>query len=290
VVRSSGRELGINIRGFNAGNIAFTTNPSAALSAAVPGERGTPFGTLVAKLLEIAGVQIDVVINALEAKGAARRLANPSLIAMSGSEANFLVGGEVPIQSSVTGQNGNVATEINYREFGVRLTFAPIVLDDGLINLKVNAEVSDIDQSINVNGNPGFTTRKAETTVELRDGQSFAIAGLLQATNDRSISQLPWLGNLPVLGALFRSTNFQKKESDLVIVVSPRIVRPAAPGEPLNSPLDKARSSDDVELFLLGMLEVDKKMIRRFHDGDGIVGPYGHIIDLEFNDELVIKK
>jgi pilus assembly protein CpaC len=126
--------------------------------------------------------------------------------------------------------------------------------------------------------------------VELRDGQSFAIAGLLQTNNDRNIDQVPWLGQIPILGALFRSTSFQKRETDLVIVVTPRIVRPAAPDEPLASPLDKTRSTDDVELFLLGMLEVDKDLIRGFHDGKGIVGPYGHIIDLDFPNDLAVKK
>ncbi|MEK6204121.1 MAG: hypothetical protein N2B02_00590, partial [Amylibacter sp.] len=154
-----------------------------------------------------------------------------------------------------------------------------------------NPEVSDIDRSVeNIRGEVGFITRSADTTVMLRDGQSFAIAGLFKSDNSRQIDQVPWLGSVPILGSLFRSTAYQKKETDLVILVTPKIVRPAAPGEPLASPLDKTRSSDDVELFLLGMLEVDKDMIRGFHDGAGIIGPYGHIIDLEFDDALLKKK
>ena len=147
-----------------------------------------------------------------------------------------------------------------------------------------------MDFSRTVNENPTFVTRSADTTVLLRDGQSFAIAGLIQSNNARNIDQLPWLGSIPILGALFRSTSFQKNETDLVILVTPKIVRPARPGEPLHSPLDQTRTSDDVELFLLGMLEVDKDTIRAFHDGEGIIGPYGHIIDLEFDDGLLKKK
>jgi pilus assembly protein CpaC len=104
------------------------------------------------------------------------------------------------------------------------------------------------------------------------------------------VQQLPWIGQVPILGALFRSTAFQKRETDLVILVTPRLVRPSSQNEPLVSPLDGARSSNDVELFLLGMLEVNKDMIRSFVDGTGIVGPYGHMIDLEFDDALVEKK
>lgn len=172
----------------------------------------------------------------------------------------------------------------------MRLNFLPTVLDDNLISLRISPEVSDIDTSLTVNGQPAFISRKAETTVSLRDGQSFAIAGLLQANNERSVEQVPWLGQVPVLGALFRSTAFQKRETDLVILVTPHLVRPAAPDEPLRSPLDDARSSDDIELFLLGMLEVDRQLLRRFAKGDGVIGPYGHMIDLEFEDGLIEKK
>lgn len=304
VTRTAGRDLGINLSGVQAGNVKFVTGSSFQNTGAVVGgpsslipvynapssSNGLPFGTLIGQLLEVAGVRVDILINALEAKGLGRRLANPSLIAMSGTEATFNVGGEVPISTVVTGDNGNVATQTSYRPFGVILRFRPVVLDKGLINLYVNPEVSEVDWANTVNGNPSFVTRSASTTVELRDGQSFAIAGLLQTTNAKNIRQVPWLGQVPILGTLFRSTHFQKMETDLVIVVTPRIVRPAAPDEPLNSPLDSARSSDDVELFLLGMLEVDKDMIRRFRDGKGIVGPYGHIIDLDFKDQLVVKK
>lgn len=295
VERNSGRALGV---GFEGNRVSVVDGETVSVNKVRSGTAFTtgllngsvPFGTFVGGLLEVAGLQIDVVIQALEAKGVARRLANPSLTTVSGSEANFVVGGEVPITKAFTSENGSVATETAYREFGVKLNFTPTVLDDGLVRLRVRPEVSDVDFSNTVNGAPTFVTRSADTTVMLRDGQGFAIAGLLQASNERNIQQLPWLGNIPVLGTLFKSTSFQKNETDLVILVTPKIVRPARQGEPLRSPLDQTRSSDDVELFLLGMLEVDKDMIRGFHDGAGIIGPYGHIIDLEFDDGLIKKK
>jgi pilus assembly protein CpaC len=277
VSRTAGRELGVQLS-----SNRMTTGGSNA---------GVPFGSFVGNLLAGAGADIDIVINALETKGLARRLANPTLVTSNGVEANFVVGGEVPIQTTALNADGvPIGTGTDYREYGVRLNFRPVVLDNALISLEIRPEVSDVDTSVTVNGQPSFISRKADTTVTLRDGQSFAIAGLLQVDNERNVEQVPWIGQIPVLGALFRSTAFQKQETDLVILVTPRLVRPSSQNEPLVSPLDGARSSNDVELFLLGMLEVNKDMIRSFVDGTGIVGPYGHMIDLEFDDALVQKK
>lgn len=298
--RQTGRDLGIGWAGAGRNGIGKATTSQGigvkdgALVRTLEDAAGAatgmqPFGQLIAKVLEISGGQIDVVINALEQKGLVRRLAQPNLIAMSGETASFHAGGEVPIQTTVA-NGATVATETDYRPFGVRLTFTPVVLDGGLISLKVEPEVSEIDTSINVNGNPGFISRAAKTTVALRDGQSFAMAGLLQSINSKDIQQLPGLGQLPVIGALFRSTSFLKRESDLVIVVTPHIVRPAAPGEALYSPLDQTRSSNDVELFALGVLEVDKDMLRRFRNGEGVTGPYGHRLDLDTGGVLAVAK
>ncbi|MCT7374649.1 type II and III secretion system protein family protein [Chelativorans salis] len=299
--RQAGRDLGIGFTGAHAANGLFTLHPRLGLGvdddgvlqreiSGVSTANGTPFGQLIAKVLEISGWRIDIVINALEAKGLVRRLAQPNLMSMSGETASFHAGGEVPISRVVQGTTGATATETDYRPFGVRLEFTPIVLDNGLINLHIVPEVSDIDRSISVNGNPGFRSRRAEATIELRDGQSFAMAGLLESVNASDVQQLPWLGQVPVLGALFRSTSFQKRESDLVIVVTPRLVQPASPDKKLYSPLDQTRPGNDVEMFLLGMLEVDKDMIRRFRNGEGVIGPYGHIIDLEFGGAHAVGK
>jgi pilus assembly protein CpaC len=246
-----------------------------------------PFGSAIAQVLKGAGVSVDVVIDALEKKGLARRLAQPNLTTVSGEAAKFNVGGEVPVPSAI-GLGGAVTYE--YRPYGVGLEFLPTVLDGSRINIRLRSEVSEIDRSINVAGFPAFTSRTAESVLELRDGQSFAMAGMLQVVNDRDMEQLPWLGQVPVLGALFRSTSYRKRETDLVILVTPHLVRPAEPGEKLRTPLDSTRPSNDPELFALGMLEVDKDMIRGFRDGVGIKGPYGHLIDLDFPDGVVSKK
>lgn len=287
VERNSGRELGVSLTGTQSNGVqSFETNGAARNQ----GTLGLPFGNLVGELLETSGFRVDFVINALEAKGLARRLANPKLVTTSGVNANFVVGGEVPIAGATIDENGNSVSTTEYREYGVRLNFTPTVLDDELIRLQIIPEVSDIDPSVSVNGQPAFISRKAETTVSLRNGQSFAIAGLLQSNNARSVDQVPWLGQVPILGTLFSSRGFQKDETDLVILVTPRLVAPVGPDTPLVSPLDTTRSSNDVELFLLGMLEVDKDMIRAFREGDGIIGPYGHLIELEFDDGVLVKK
>lgn len=265
------------------------------VTTGLPGSNFTnrgDIGTQISGVLRIAGNQVDVVINALENKGLARRLANPQLVTSNGVEANFIVGGEVPITVATPNADGTAGVPTTtFRDVGVKLSFLPKILDGGMISLRVQPEVSNIDtQFTGVDGQPGFSTRRADTTVSLLDGQSFAIAGLLQTDNDRSLKQTPWLGQLPILGALFRSTEFQKRETDLVILVTPHLVDPASPNQPLRTPLDNTASSNDVELFLLGMLEVDRKTINGFRTGEGVVGPYGHMIDLEYADALIAKK
>lgn len=271
--RSSGTTLGVDISdngGSSSGSLALFSG-------------GQPFGTFVGQLLAGSSTQIDLVINALEGQGLARRLANPKLVSVSGMEANFVAGGEIPITKAVQTASGGIATETGYREYGVRLNFIPTVLEEGLINLRIRPEVSDVDQANGVNGQPAFTSRKADTTVILRDGQSYAIAGLLQSNNERNINQLPWLGNVPVLGTLFRSSRFQKRESDLVIVVTPKLVVPYKDPSNVRSPLEVRRASTEAELFLLGLVDVDKAIVRGFKEGNGVLGqgPYGHIVDLK---------
>jgi len=214
-----------------------------------------PFGIGIARLLD-KGTSVDVIIQALEKRGVARLLAEPNLVALSGDTASFLAGGEFPFP--VPGALNT--TTIEFKKFGVSLAFTPTVLGDGVINLKIAPEVSQLDPSNSLTiGNaqvPGLTVRRAETTTELRDGQSFAIAGLLQSTSTKNESQLPWIGEVPVLGALLRSAAFQRKETDLVIIVTPRLVKPARPGEKLATPLDNRLASNNREFFLRGQLEV----------------------------------
>jgi pilus assembly protein CpaC len=291
--RSAGRELGVSWYGrrlnqppgrdvrtgaFRPRDEEEASSGVVRFNSALP-SGSTPFGTLIANFLG-GGVSADILVQALEEKGLARRLAEPNLIALSGEKASFLAGGEVPIPIA---SDDNKIT-VTYKEYGVRLNFTPVVLDNGLINLKLEPEVSQIDESIRVSTGaisiPGFITRRASTSIEVRDGQSFAMAGLLQSTHSKNQEQIPWLGQLPIIGTLFRSSAFQEQETDLVIIVTPRLVRPAKPGQPLRTPLDSKRPSNDLEFFLLGTLEVDNDMQKRFAEGAGVIGPYGHIVEL----------
>ncbi len=221
-----------------------------------------PFGQLVTNLID-HGLSVDVLVQALEQKGVARRLAEPNLVALSGDTASFLAGGEFPIP--VAADNGQVSVE--FKKFGVGLDFTPTVLDNGLINLQIAPEVSQIDPTASVRFNnieiPGLIVRRAKTTVELRDGQSFVLAGLLQSTGNYDLRKFPWLGDIPILGALFRSSSYRKAETDLVIIVTPRLVHPLAPGARIASPLDGAAPPNDVDLFWNGRTEISRANLRR---------------------------
>jgi pilus assembly protein CpaC len=240
----------------------------------------SPFGFLIGRMIA-GGLTTDVLINALEQKGMARTLAEPNLVALSGDTASFLAGGEYPIPVP-GGLNGIV---IEYKRYGVGLAFTPTVLSDGLINMKIEPEVSQLDTS-----NPiqlaGFTippliVRRASTTVELRDGQSFVIGGLLQSTGQNAMHQLPWLGDVPILGALFRSAQYQKNETDLAIIVTPRLVRPARPGDVVKTPLDNTLPANDVDVFLMGQVEVEKGRTEPILVGHVLdIRKRAHVIDL----------
>ena len=248
--RSSGRELGVNweVAGKNiAGSIGLGGFPTNA----------TPFGAFLGRVLD-SGIKADILIQALEERGVARRLAEPNLVAMSGESASFLAGGEFPVP--VAAQAGQVTIE--FKKFGVGLNFTPTVLQNGVINLRIEPEVSQLDMTNTIRAAgfnlPSLIVRRAATTVELRDGQSFAIAGLLQSVNSNTLNQLPWIADIPVLGALFRSASFQRKETDLAIIVTAKLVKPARPGDKLVTPADVASRTNDLEYFLLGKTEVPK--------------------------------
>jgi pilus assembly protein CpaC len=242
---------------------------------------GAPFGTVLAEIVN-NGVQIDTLVTALESKNLLRRLAEPNLVALSGQVASFEAGGQIPVPIAVTSGIGVATPTIEFKDFGVLLKFRPTVLANGVINLSINPEVSELDftNAVTISGTtiPALTRRTATTTVELRDGQSFAIAGLLQANNTRDISQVPWLGSVPVLGALFRSSAFQKQETDLVIIVTPHLVQPARPGMRLATPLDNTVPSNDADFFLLGQMERQKKLSEYVTKGGDVHGPYGDMI------------
>jgi pilus assembly protein CpaC len=199
-------------------------------------------------------------------------------VALSGDTASFLAGGEFPIP--VPGTLGTVTIE--YKRYGVGLAFTPTVLEAGLINIKIEPEVSQLDTShpIQVAGIsvPPLIVRRASTTVELNDGQSFVIGGLLQSVGATDAQQIPWLGDVPVIGALFRSSSYQRNETDLAIIVTPRLVRPARPGDAVKTPLDNTLAPNDVDFFVNGKTEITPAMARLAVGSDR---PFvGHILDI----------
>ncbi|MFI5015824.1 MAG: type II and III secretion system protein family protein, partial [Hyphomicrobiales bacterium] len=189
-----------SVGGVNAGGETNTTSagvPAIATLGTLAGTTSQPFGIILANLVN-KGSSIDALVTALESKGVVRRLAEPDLIALSGDTASFLAGGEFPVPVVQSNAGSAPTVTVEYKPFGVQLSFMPTVLANGLINLRLAPSVSEIDatNAVQVSGFsiPALTTREARTTVELRDGQSFAIAGLLQTTNVEDISQLPWIG------------------------------------------------------------------------------------------------
>jgi pilus assembly protein CpaC len=242
-------------------------------------------------MFHVGSGDVTMMIDALETKGLTKTLAEPTLVAMSGDTANFLAGGEFPIPIAQTGASaagGTPAITVEFKQFGIALAFTPTILKDGLINMVVNPEVSAIDPSTSVTVSgitvPGLSVRRAHTTIELRDGESFTIAGLLAEDYSNNISQLPFVGDVPVLGSLFRSTSFQRDESELVIVVTPHLAVPRR--GPTALPGDHFVPPSDFELFLMGSLNgaaaqlrpEDRALMSVDPSKGGIDGPHGHVL------------
>jgi pilus assembly protein CpaC len=225
------------------------TDASAGVTVATQATTGaTVFGA--GKLL---GLDILSALDLGETTGQVTTLTNPNLTALSGETSTFLAGGEVPIPIS----QGNNSISIEYKQFGVSLAYTPTVLADGRISLRVRPEVSQLDYSngVQMGGTviPGLSTRRAETTVELGSGQSFVIAGLMQNSHNNNFSKTPGAGDVPILGALFRSNAFQRGETELVIVVTPYLVKPVNANEVV-LPTDGYKAPTDLERVLLGEL------------------------------------
>ena len=201
----------------------------------------------------------NVTLSLLESNGLAKTLAEPTLATLSGQEARFLAGGELPVPlSSALG-----ALNVTWKKFGIQLGFTPTVLDPGTISLKVSTEVSDIDPTIGVQASgifiPGLVSRQAETTVRLGDGQSFAIAGLMSEKVRSTIDKVPGLGSIPILGALFRSSKYQRQETELLVVITVHLVKPVAPHQVQPLPTDfEGNEPDASAFFLLGMEEAGR--------------------------------
>ncbi len=231
VSRRAIKDLGLNFDA--AGSDFFFTTGTTFLENPTPLRSGGTFaipatlfggGALVGQ--QIGNVVLNALFDTLEEMGLSRILAEPNLTALSGETASFLAGGEFPIPTP--GSDG--ATTIEFKKFGVSLSFTPTIISSNRINIRVRPEVSQLSQQGAVTSGgfniPALTTRRTETTIELASGQSFAIAGLIEDRFSDTIQQMPWLGDLPILGALFRSESFRRDETELVIVVTPYIVNP----------------------------------------------------------------
>jgi pilus assembly protein CpaC len=273
VSRSIVREIGVNLD---------SVDPTGGASAFVFG-RGRDFGqfagdppnfyqfsrpteagltTLGLRLNNLFGINVAGALDLNETNGHVTMLAEPTLTALSGETASFLAGGEFPIPSA-SGING---TSVEFKEYGVSLAFTPVVLEGGRISMRVRPEVSEISSvgAVTINGFeiPALTTRRTETTVELGSGQSFMIGGLLRNNGNNSTTKTPGLGNLPVLGALFRSNAFKRDETELVIVVTPYLVRPVSAGQ-IALPTDGFHTANTGQRVLLGKEENGRSGERR---------------------------
>jgi pilus assembly protein CpaC len=241
VSRDVAKEFGFNINASTgtAGGFSF------GLVNGRPRATGTSGGGQASFGFNVAGTSVSAVLDALAQEGLVSILAEPNLTAVSGESANFLAGGEFPIPVN----QGLDRISVEFKKFGVALSFTPTVLSGDLISVRVQPEVSDISSrgAVAINGFniPAISTRRADTTVELASGQSFAIGGLIRKGFNTDISAFPFLGDLPILGTLFRSSSFQRNETELVIIVTPYLVRPAAGPQALRVPTDRIAPSTD---------------------------------------------
>jgi pilus assembly protein CpaC len=253
------RDIGVNLENidpsggstgfkFNRGRDIGEFQPDGRRFGFVPPANGSSIGL---RLSDMLGFSVAGALDLNENNGLVTVLAEPTLTALSGETASFLAGGEFPIPLA-SGING---TSIEFKEYGVSLAFTPTVLEGGRISMRVRPEVSELSSegAIRINGFqiPSLTTRRTETTVELGSGQSFMIGGLLRNGGNNSIERTPGLGSIPVLGSLFRSNSFRRNETELVIVVTPYLVKPVTAGQ-IALPTDGFRSATTGERVLLG--------------------------------------
>ena len=276
ISRTATNSLGINWNWINQGG-EFAVNvlggTASTVSGALTGSLASSISSGAFRFMSGAN-QWTGIIDVLKGEGLIKILAEPTLIALSGQTSSFLAGGEFPIPQ--IDDEGNVGVE--YRSFGIELAFTPTVLSEKKIAIKVTPAVSELDYTIaaTIAGAvvPGLTTRRADTLVELADGQSFAIAGLLKETSRESISKYPILGDIPILGALFKSTSFQNKETELVIIVTPHLVKPLNMAEQ-SLPTDYYTEPDDAEFYLWGIF--GKSLENVPSEKGGLDGEFGHI-------------
>lgn len=266
VSRSTAKELGINLSGS-----AIIGSTSVGLNSAQSSlTNGLNLG------INVPNFTLNAQLRALESRGAVKTLAEPTLTAISGQPANFLAGGEVPILSSIE-ENGS--RTFQYKELGVKLAFTPTIRSNGVIGLKVNTELSEVaENGFEINGTtiPGFNTRRADTVVEMRAGETLAIAGMIQEKMRQQISGLPVLGHIPIIGALFRSREFQRSQTELVVLVTPYLARPTTEAMPL--PTDEYQTATDAEAVFLGLME-KKYSVGGGDTRGGLKGSIGFVLD-----------
>jgi pilus assembly protein CpaC len=283
VSRSIIKQLGIDLSAtLNSGTTAVTFNNSNPFTA-----NGLP---IVAgnQLQTSFGPSVKATLRAMESAGVVRTLAEPNLTAISGESATFIAGGEFPIPTGVTcqttaaGSVGQCAPSIAFKKFGISLNFTPVVLTEGRISLHVMTEVSEVsnDNSINISGIsvPSVKTRRAETTLEIPSGGAMAMAGLIQQQQKQAINGLPGLSTLPVLGTLFRSRDFVNNQTELMVLVTPYIVRAVAPKD-LSRPDDGFAAASDPQADLLGSINRIYGVPGRTDPSQNYRGTYGFITD-----------
>jgi pilus assembly protein CpaC len=246
-----------SIFGLPTGSLSLPFDPTTGQFIASPGtlfdlkNLGVSGKTAISAAGHIFGLDLASAIDLAETDGLVTTLAQPNLTALSGETASFLAGGEIPIPIS----EGLGTVSVTYKQYGVSLAFTPTVLADGRISMRVRPEVSQLTSAGSVTLNnftiPGIATRRAETTVELGSGQSFMIGGLLSNTHNNSVDKAPFLGDLPILGSLFRSNSFRRSESELVIIVTPYLVKPVSANE-IALPTDGYKGATDAQRLLMG--------------------------------------
>lgn len=258
--RTLGRRLGINFSYTRGRDFALSLLAGLTEANITENALETTFSSAVNALFKVHRGSADwtFFLDALKSEGVVKILAEPNLISLSGKTAEFNVGGQFPIPRIASTSGNYESVAIDWKTYGIGLRFTPIVLDENRISLEIVSEVTDIDttNAVQLSGFfiPGVTGRTASTLVELGDGKSFAIAGLLRENVRNAYSKFPVLGDIPILGALFRSSEFQKNETELVIIVTPHIVKPLDSEEQL-LPTDFYVEPDDSEFYIMGMME-----------------------------------
>jgi pilus assembly protein CpaC len=282
MTRAVGKDMGLDSLWENAGefalfNVSGLITPNLITPAGISGATLSPAINTLFRFGS-GSSSWSAFINSLQEDGFAKVLAEPNLISLSGQTASFLAGGEFPIP--VPSQDG---ISIVYKDYGVGLSFTPTVLSEDRISIKVSSRVSELDFSTAIQYSgyvvPGLTTRRAATTIELADGQSFAIAGLLSENIRENVKKFPFLGDIPILGTLFKSTSFQKNETELLIIVTPRFVKPLDKNnQPL--PTDYYEEPDDSEIYFNLKKLSSKKEAQEMNQSE-IDGQFGHSFETD---------